>query len=115
MRQRKLAFATCPTTLPKVRMAIVRDAEQWAKVSKKLPLEGDRLSRPPRGFDPDHPFIDDLKMKDFVASVALTEEGLRRQTAARFRLGMPTDVAPGGVHHQGIGLEVLISGEPEAE
>jgi hypothetical protein len=24
--------------------------------------------------DPDHPCIDDLKMKDFVASVALTEE-----------------------------------------
>ena len=55
-------------------MAIVRDAEQWAKVRKRLALEGDRLSRPPRGFDPNHSFIDDLRMKDFVASVALTEE-----------------------------------------
>ena len=60
--------------LTKVRTAIVRDAEQWAKVRKKLTLEGDRLSRPPRGFDPDHPCIDDLKMKDFVASVPLTED-----------------------------------------
>ena len=60
--------------LTKVRMAIVRDAEQWAKVRKRLALEGDRLSRPPRGFDPNHSFIDDLRMKDFVASVALTEE-----------------------------------------
>jgi len=60
--------------LTKVRMAIVRDAEQWAKVRKRLTLEGDRLSRPPRGFDPNHSFIDDLRMKDFVASVALTEE-----------------------------------------
>ena len=60
--------------LTKVRSAIVRDAEQWAKVRKKLTLEGDRLSRPPRGFDPNHPFIDDLKMKDFVASAVLTED-----------------------------------------
>jgi uncharacterized protein (TIGR02453 family) len=60
--------------LTKVRTAIVSDAEQWAEVRKKLTLEGDRLLRPPRGFDPTHRFIDDLKMKDFVASVALTED-----------------------------------------
>jgi uncharacterized protein (DUF2461 family) len=57
-----------------VRTTITREAEQWAKVRKKLTLEGDRLSRPPRGFDASHPFIDDLKMKDFVASVALSED-----------------------------------------
>ena len=57
-----------------MRTAIVRDAEQWAEVRKKLTLEGDRLSRPPRGFDPTHRFIDDLKMKDFVALVPLTED-----------------------------------------
>jgi uncharacterized protein (TIGR02453 family) len=60
--------------LTKVRTAIVRDAEGWSKVRKKLTLEGDKLSRPPRGFDPTHRFIDDLKMKDFVTSVELTEE-----------------------------------------
>jgi uncharacterized protein (TIGR02453 family) len=60
--------------LTKVRTAIVRDAEQWAKVRRNLALEGEKLSRPPRGFDPNHPFIDDLKRKDFVSSVALTEE-----------------------------------------
>jgi len=60
--------------LTKVRTAIVRDAEQWATVRGKLTLEGERLSRPPRGFDPNHPFIDDLKMKDFVSSVVLSEK-----------------------------------------
>jgi len=60
--------------LTSVRTAIARDTEQWAKIRKRLTLEGDRLSRPPRGFDGNHPFIDDLKMKDFVASVALSEE-----------------------------------------
>ena len=59
--------------LTKVRTAIVREADQWAKVRKKLTLEGDSLMRPPRGFDPNHPFIDDIRMKDFIASVALTE------------------------------------------
>jgi uncharacterized protein (DUF2461 family) len=37
-------------------------------------LEGDRLRRPPRGFDPKHEFIEDLKFKDFVASVELSEK-----------------------------------------
>ena len=60
--------------LTRVRTAIAHDMEQWAKVRKKLILEGDKLSRPPRGFDPTHPFIDDLKMKDFVTSVPLSEE-----------------------------------------
>lgn len=30
-------------------------------------LQGDSLKRPPKGFDADHPLIDDLKRKDFVA------------------------------------------------
>jgi uncharacterized protein (TIGR02453 family) len=44
--------------LTKVRTAIVREPEQWAKVRKKLTLEGNSLVRPPRRFDPNHPFID---------------------------------------------------------
>ncbi len=60
--------------LTRVRTAIAHDMEQWAKVRKKLILEGDKLSRPPRGFDASHPFIDDLKMKDFVTSMPLSEE-----------------------------------------
>ena len=60
--------------LTRVRTAIAHDMEQWAKVRKKLILEGDKLSRPPRGFDASHPFIDDLKRKDFVTSVPLSEE-----------------------------------------
>ena len=59
--------------LTKVRTAIVPEEEQWDKVRKKLTLEGKSLTRPPRGFDPNHPFIDDIRMKDFIASVALTE------------------------------------------
>jgi uncharacterized protein (DUF2461 family) len=54
-------------------MAIVAEPEQWAKAGRKLELGGDSLKRPPRGFDPNHRFIEDIKRKDFVASVGLTE------------------------------------------
>ena len=36
-------------------------------------LSGASLKRPPRGCDPDHPLIGDLKRKDFVAVSAFSE------------------------------------------
>jgi len=61
------------SALTRIRMAIAAEPGRWAKVKRKLELEGDSLMRPPRGFDPNHRFIEDLKRKDFVASVELTE------------------------------------------
>jgi uncharacterized protein (DUF2461 family) len=37
-------------------------------------LVGDSLIRTPRGFDSDHPLIEDLKRKDFLASHPITRE-----------------------------------------
>jgi uncharacterized protein (DUF2461 family) len=37
--------------------------------------------RPPKGFDPDDPLIEDLKRKDFIASTSLTQ---RATTAPSF-------------------------------
>ncbi len=58
--------------LNKIRTAIVRNSEQWGKVIKNRALvkrfggvDGDGLKRPPKGFDPDHPHIVDLKRKTF--------------------------------------------------
>ncbi len=34
---------------------------------------GERLSRPPRGFDPQHELIEDIKLKDFVVSRAFED------------------------------------------
>lgn len=60
--------------LNKVRQAIADDPAAWAKVTgdKRLvetfgAVEGDGLVRPPRGFDPDHPHIEDIKRKSFFA------------------------------------------------
>jgi uncharacterized protein (TIGR02453 family) len=60
--------------LTKIRSAIVREPETWGKVRRKVELEGDSLTRPPRGYNPAHPFIDDIKRKDFVASVPFSEQ-----------------------------------------
>jgi uncharacterized protein (TIGR02453 family) len=61
------------SALTQIRSAIVSNPQQWKKVRRKIELEGDRLVRPPRGFDPAHPFVEDLKCKDYIASVDLKE------------------------------------------
>jgi uncharacterized protein (TIGR02453 family) len=69
--------------LTKIRAAIAAHPDDWARASRKLELEGDSLSRPPRGFDPNHRFIADLKRKDYVASVAFTDAQVCRATFMR--------------------------------
>ncbi len=65
--------------LARIRGRIVEEPAAWKRVSRgKRFLElhalgGESLVRPPRGFDPEHPFIEDLKRKDYVSFVALTE------------------------------------------
>jgi uncharacterized protein (TIGR02453 family) len=82
------------SALTKIRTAIAAEPERWAKVVLKLELEGESLRRPPRGFDPNHRFIEDIKRKDFVASVGLTEDQvcgpmLMRDFAAACRTMLP--------------------------
>ena len=63
-----------PPLLKKVRDAIADDADGWRKVRRAVKeIDGEGLTRPPQGYDPAHPFIDDLKRKSFFASVAFTD------------------------------------------
>jgi uncharacterized protein (TIGR02453 family) len=57
-----------PRSLARMRDAIATDPERWKKAKRGLEFGGDSLSRPPRGYLADHPLIEDLKRKDFVAS-----------------------------------------------
>ena len=61
----------------------MREPEQWAAVRKKLELEGDSLAKPPRGFDAQHRFVDDLKMKDYVTSITFSEDEVCSQKFLR--------------------------------
>jgi len=60
--------------LEKIREAIAEKPQAWKKVliDKKFAahfdgVSGEGLSRPPRGFNADHPFIEDIKRKSFFA------------------------------------------------
>ena len=64
-------------TLGQIRQAIVDDPRAWKRArDNKLfctsfRLEGDSLRSAPRGFPKDHPMIEDLKRKDFIATCPL--------------------------------------------
>lgn len=67
-----------PVTLKKVRDAIAAEPNRWKRAisgqafRRACRLDGDSLARPPRGYDPDHPFIEDLKRKDFITVTSFT-------------------------------------------
>jgi uncharacterized protein (TIGR02453 family) len=67
-------------TLGRIREAIADDPQAWRKAvggkafKGRFELEGDSLSRPPRGFDADHPVIGDLKRKDFIGVARLDQD-----------------------------------------
>ncbi len=61
-------------TLTRIRSAIAATPEQWKRATRRLELEGESLTRPPKGFPPDHRLIEDLKRKDFISSVPLSKE-----------------------------------------
>ncbi len=62
-----------------IRGAIVERSADWEKMvanrrTRQLGgVTGDSLKRPPRGFDPEHPLVEDLKRKDFLVDFYFTE------------------------------------------
>ena len=60
--------------LAKVRGAIVERPNDWKRARGRLTLTGDALQRPPRGYDAAHPFIEDIKRKDFITSIRFTDK-----------------------------------------
>jgi uncharacterized protein (TIGR02453 family) len=65
-------------SLGRIRDAIVAHPGRWKRVLAKVELdeghEGNRLKRAPRGFDPEHPFVEDLKRKSFTASTRFAQK-----------------------------------------
>jgi len=86
--------------LAAVRGAIAAQPKEWLKVSRGkafaslFELSGDALSNPPRGYKKDHPLIDDLKRKDFIAITPLDEKhvitgALKTEVARSFKTAVP--------------------------
>ena len=83
-----------------IREYIVAEPTTWKRASRgkkfrdTVELEGDRLSRSPKGFDPQHPLIEDLKWKDFIGVKRLsqsfaTSAELPKELAKVFQIGTP--------------------------
>lgn len=68
--------------LRKIRKTIDKDPAGWKRAAKgramtnHFELIGESLKRPPKGFKADHPLIDDLKRKHFIAKCDLEFEEL---------------------------------------
>ncbi|MDF1596873.1 MAG: DUF2461 domain-containing protein [Acidimicrobiia bacterium] len=65
-----------------IRQQIADHPADWKRATRGtrftdvFALTGDSLVRPPKGYDGNHPLIDDLKRKDFIASTRLTQSQL---------------------------------------
>lgn len=69
--------------LRQIREAIADDPERWVEVTRNAgfrkrfgQVRGDALKRPPQGFDPDHPFVEELKRISFFAMQEVKSEDI---------------------------------------
>ena len=75
------------TALKAIRERIAERPEAWRKVAQsrrfksEFTLEGNTLKRPPRGFAPDLPYLDDIKRKDFIG---VSDFSIERAASANF-------------------------------
>lgn len=72
------------TQLGYIRDAIIEDPSGWKSAVRRKPfrnkfeLSGNSLRRAPKGYDPNHPLIEDLKRKDFIGTILLSQEAVMR-------------------------------------
>jgi Conserved hypothetical protein (DUF2461) len=89
-----------PPTLQRLRTAVAKRGPEWKKalggaIRRTCTLEGDALVRPPRGFPPDHPLIEDLKrnvLPNHDAFHALPGQGPRPEVLSRGPMTRGADV-----------------------
>lgn len=89
-----------PKVLAAIRGALADRPADWLAArddpafGQSWRLAGEGLTRPPRGFDPDHPAIEDIKRKDFIAvmdlpAAELDDPDLVRRCADDYRATSP--------------------------
>lgn len=88
------------STLRNVRTLIEEYPKEWKKLTGKLTgkqefeFGGESLKRPPKGFQAEHPLIEDLKRKDFIAignlkASSVYANDFEKQTARLFKAAAP--------------------------
>jgi uncharacterized protein (TIGR02453 family) len=80
--------------LSMIRNAIVEESSEWLKVKKnkkfaaRFLLEGDSLKKAPRGFDINHPCIDDLRRKSFAGIAKVDDKEFYRPDFPEFAMSV---------------------------
>jgi uncharacterized protein (TIGR02453 family) len=93
-------YHPAPDTMLLIRSYIAEHHEELlrliagSKVRRLGGLQGQTLTRAPKGFDPGHPAIDLIKMKDWILDTTIdaalaTTPKLQREVADRFRVMRP--------------------------
>jgi len=66
--------------LNRIRDAMIRKTDEWLRVKNFIAssgnvafMEGSRLKRPPQGYPPDHPLVEDLKVKTIFAGRSFSD------------------------------------------
>jgi uncharacterized protein (TIGR02453 family) len=83
-----------------IRQRIVAKPAEWQRASRdksfrrNFKLGGEALMRPPRGFDKDHEFIEDLKRKSFLgvrdlSADAPLKSGFQKTVESSFKSAEP--------------------------
>jgi uncharacterized protein (TIGR02453 family) len=80
-----------PATLKRLREFLADNPAAWRKAFE---LGGEALSRPPRGWPTDHPLIEDLKRKDFIAWQAVPDSQVLAPGLDAFLARRLTRLAP---------------------
>jgi uncharacterized protein (TIGR02453 family) len=86
--------------LARIRECIVESPLAWQKASTGKPftklftLSGESFKRVPRGMPADHPAVEDLKRKDFIAVMQFDPELLYEPTLVRFVAGAFAKATP---------------------
>ncbi len=78
-----------PSTLKQIRAFIADNPAAWNQAVHRKPFAatyafwGDRLKRAPQGYLPDHPLIEDLKLKSYAAGCGLPDSSVLEPGLAR--------------------------------
>lgn len=90
-----------PPTVKRIRDFLADNPASWKKAfhaksfREKFDIGGESLTRPPRGYDPQHELIEDIKRKDFIATrdiadADVTSANLRKVVIDIFKGMAPT-------------------------
>ena len=88
------------STLSRIRTSIVARPDRWRRIRegkrfwRRFHLGGDSLQRAPRGIDAEHPLIEDLKRKDYIAVAALDERAVQSEVFMKEFVALCRDAEP---------------------